>query len=66
MTQSKINIEGMTCQHCVKAVEVEFEDLNLDSYEVEIGLANVLYDEDKVNYESIVKAIEEAGYKVIA
>jgi len=61
----EIIIEGMSCQHCVKAVEVELSELNLDSYKVEIGSANVHYDEDKVSYTDIANAIEEAGYKVV-
>lgn len=66
MKNVELKIDGMSCMHCVKAVEIEFEELNLDSYEVEIGSANVHFDENKVNYEDIVKAVEEAGYKVVA
>lgn len=65
MKVGEIKIEGMSCRHCVKAVEVELTELNLDSYKVEIGSANVHYDEHKVNYTDIANAIEDAGYKVI-
>ena len=64
MKEEKILIDGMSCGHCVKAVEIELSELNLDSYEVEIGSANILYDENKVSHADIVKAIEEAGYRV--
>lgn len=65
MTEKKINIEGMTCHHCVKAVEVELEDLGVESYDVQIGLAIVKYDETKISEHDLVKAIDEAGYKVV-
>jgi len=65
MKKQELKIEGMSCQHCVKAVEVEFDELNLDSYEVEVGSAIVQYDEEKVNYEDILNAVDEAGFKVV-
>ncbi len=58
-------IQGMSCQHCVKAVEIELDELNLESYKVEVGSANINYDEKKVNEEEIVNSIIEAGFKVI-
>ncbi len=65
MTKKEYQIEGMSCHHCVKGVEVELEELGVDSFKVEIGSAVVEYDESKFKDEQIVKAIEEAGYKVV-
>jgi len=65
MTEKKLNIEGMTCHHCVKAVEVELEDLGVESYDVQIGLAIVKYDETKISEHDLFKAIDEAGYKIV-
>lgn len=64
MTEKEFNISGMTCQHCVKAVEKELAELNIDYYEVEIGLAKIRYNENLINVNDIVNAIEEAGYSV--
>ena len=60
-----IEIDGMTCNHCVKAVEMELKDLDLESIQIEIGKAIVDYNPDKVTLKEIANAINEAGYKVI-
>ena len=65
MAQGTYKIEGMSCQHCVKAVEEELDKLNINSHHVEIGLARVEYEETMVEETEILSAIEEAGYEVI-
>lgn len=65
MTEKEFKIEGMSCQHCVKAVEVELSEINVDNYEVNIGSAVVRYNEESLNENDINKAIEEAGFKVL-
>lgn len=64
MTTKKITIDGMTCGHCVMAVKKELSKLNLESAEVEIGSAKVIFDENKTTTASIENAILQAGYKV--
>ncbi|MBS3946056.1 MAG: heavy-metal-associated domain-containing protein [Melioribacter sp.] len=64
MAEKIFIIENMSCNHCVMAVKKELSKLNLDSFQVEIGSAKINYDESKTKNEQIVKAIEEAGYKV--
>ena len=64
MTTKEIKIEGMSCGHCVMAVKKELSKLNLENFDVQIGSANVKFDESKVKIEEIEKAIEDAGYKV--
>lgn len=61
----EFKIEGMTCHHCVKAVVMELDKLEINSHQVDIGKVNVDYDENKVSEEDIKAAIEEAGYKVV-
>ena len=65
MTTKEFKIEGMSCMHCVKSVEMELKELNPHEMKVEIGNARITYDETKNNETDFVKAIEEAGYKVI-
>lgn len=65
MTTKKFDIEGMTCNHCVKAVEIELSKLDLDKKNVEIGSAEVTYEENKTNENQIKQAIKEAGYKAV-
>jgi len=59
----KLNIEGMACGHCVMSVRKELSRLPLKIKDVSIGSAEVEYDENKVNRDDILKAVERAGYK---
>lgn len=63
MKSEHFKIEGMSCQHCVMTVKKELSKLNLVVKDVQIGSADVEYDEKKISRENIKKAIEEAGYK---
>jgi copper chaperone CopZ len=63
--KKEYSIDGMSCDHCVMSVEKQLLKLNLNEFKVEIGSAKVEYDETKIEEKEIIKAIEEAGYKVI-
>ena len=66
MTQKEFKIEGMSCGHCVMAVKKELQKINnLKIDNVEIGSAKVEFDENQIDNQKIIDAIEEAGYKVI-
>ena len=66
MTTKELKIEGMSCNHCVMAVQKELSKLkNVKVQEVQIGSAKVEYDENTVNENALKSAVEEAGYKVI-
>ncbi|MGM9966355.1 MULTISPECIES: copper chaperone CopZ [unclassified Rummeliibacillus] len=63
----QLNVEGMSCGHCVKAVENGVGSLNgvqNVSVNLEKGLVDVDYDNSKVTTENIKEAIEEEGYIV--
>ncbi|MBE0570693.1 MAG: heavy-metal-associated domain-containing protein [Ignavibacteriaceae bacterium] len=60
-----LKIEGMSCNHCVMAVQKNLSKINLIKFEVAIGSAKVEFDENTISEEVIINAIEEAGYKVI-
>ena len=66
MTTKEFKIEGMSCMHCVKAVDIELNKLPLNEKKVEIGSAKVSYDESKIQPAQIEEAIKEAGYKVVS
>jgi len=63
-----INVEGMSCSHCVNAVTKAVEGLDGVS-EVKVDLeaktATVDYDSDRITPEIIKTAIEDEGYDVI-
>ena len=65
MTAKKLNIEGMSCQHCVHAVKSELSKLDINVKDVQIGSAEVEYDELKIKENDLKTAVENAGYKLI-
>jgi len=67
MKTEELKIEGMSCGHCVMSVKKElgkFAGITIE--DVQIGKARVQYDESKVTHNDLVRAIDAAGYKVIA
>jgi copper chaperone len=65
MKTKEFKIDGMSCGHCVMAVEKELAKIDLEESKVEIGSAKVIYDESKVKEIDIVEAINESGYNVV-
>ena len=65
MIEKSIQINGMSCNHCVMAVKKELSKLNLESSEVTIGSAKILFDESKATESQIEDAIKEAGFEVV-
>jgi copper chaperone len=68
MQNQVIKINGMSCGHCVMAVEKSIKKLpGIEDVKVQLaeGLATVYYDESKVSLDAIAESIEEAGYSVV-
>jgi Cu+-exporting ATPase len=68
LTQQQLQIEGMTCDHCVKRVTSALEALEgVDSVTVDLetGQATVEYDASTVGRRDMADAVEDAGYAVI-
>jgi copper chaperone len=63
-----LNVQGMSCQHCVHAVKSSVSALaGVDSVEVSLekNLVTVGFDPEKASLQSIRTAIEDQGYSVI-
>jgi copper chaperone CopZ len=66
MQQEHFSIRGMSCEHCVMTVRRALSRLDsviVDS--VEIGSADIRYDEKITDRNEIVRAIKEAGYEIV-
>ena len=65
MAQVTLQVSGMSCQHCVNAVETALKEIGASG---KVDLANnavtVDYDESKITLEPVKEAIEEQGYDV--
>ncbi len=67
MTTETLTIDGMTCDHCVRAVREALQ--GIDGVEVEtvaIGEATVRLDEARASRDGIAAALEEEGYTLAA
>ncbi|MFC5541791.1 copper chaperone CopZ [Ureibacillus thermophilus] len=62
-----LNVKGMSCNHCVKAVEGSVGSLDgVQEVKVnlEAGEVKVTFDQSKVNLDQIKETIDDQGYDV--
>lgn len=65
MKNVTLQVQGMSCQHCVNAIEGALKEIgasgkvNLQGESVEVS-----FDEQKVSLDQIKETIEEQGYDV--
>ncbi|HRL02418.1 MAG TPA: copper chaperone CopZ [Vitreoscilla sp.] len=68
MKHTTLKVQGMTCQHCVKAIEKSVGKL-AGVTEVAVNLANaqvdVHFDERQSDEAAIKAVIQEEGYEVV-
>ena len=63
MENLELTIEGMSCEHCVRAVKNRLATTpGVTVDEVVIGTAKLRYDPAKTNVEEIEEAIADEGY----
>ncbi len=68
MARTNIQVEGMSCEHCKKAIVDSVKDMEgLQEIEVFIdqGLVQVLYDPGSLDLKQVKDRIKEAGYRVL-
>lgn len=65
MKELLMNIEGMSCQHCVMRVKRALEGLaGISNLSVEVGKAKISFDEAKIQQADIENAVIKTGYKI--
>lgn len=67
MTETTLNVEGMSCGHCKAAVEGELSRLagvEHSEADFEKNTVEVSYDEGSVTTDDLREAVAEAGYTV--
>ncbi len=66
MSKLTFEITGMTCGHCVAAVDRTLKGLEgVSAREVKIGSAEVEFDESRLSSGQIAQAIADEGYVVV-
>ena len=65
MPQATFSISGMSCGHCVKAVDKALAAVDgVTKADVAIGTATVDFDAARTSATAISAAIDDAGYQV--
>lgn len=63
----QVTIMGMSCKHCVSAVQGALKDLGLTGVSVDlVGGIATFNETDRVTPEQLTEAISEAGYEAAA
>lgn len=68
-TQTKLKVEGMSCQTCVRHVREALEPLagvTRVQVQLEPGQAEIEHDTARVSVEDLVQALRDAGYDASA
>jgi copper chaperone CopZ len=70
MAKSKValKIDGMTCQGCVRSIEMKLSGLpGVESAHVDLGTgsATVEYDDARVDVGKLVAAVEQIGFQAV-
>lgn len=67
MQKATFEISGMSCGHCVKAVDKALQQLaGVTVDHVAIGSATVSFDDTQTDAHRIAQVIDDAGYPVVA
>ncbi|WP_277584261.1 copper chaperone CopZ [Psychrobacillus antarcticus] len=67
MENVTLNVSGMTCGHCVSAVEGsvgKLDGVQEVKVHLDLGKVEVAFDQEKVNVDKIKAAIDDQGYDV--
>ena len=65
MDRIKLKIDGMSCGHCVSAVDKALKGVDgVQVEQVAVGSATVSYDPVATSTDKITRAIEDEGYTV--
>jgi copper chaperone len=64
MTPLTLHIEGMSCGHCLNAVNRALRSLDgVEIHSVQIGRAELRYDDSRMDPERIAAAVTAEGYR---
>jgi copper chaperone len=66
MATRTLQIDGMSCGHCVKAVTMALQDLpGVDVTHVAVGVATIDADDAVVSPAQLAQAIADAGFTLV-
>ena len=62
MKTKTLLIDGMSCQHCVMELKKQLTKLDLKIIDVQIGSAEIDYDDARISQAQLEEAVKEAGF----
>lgn len=66
MKNTTLQVEGMSCQHCVISIEGALKDIGvLGKVDLGNNSVEVSYEESKTSMDLIKQTIEDQGYEVV-
>ncbi|AJY76834.1 copper ion binding protein [Paenibacillus beijingensis] len=66
MKNITMQVEGMSCQHCVNSIEGALKEIGaIGKVDLKSNTVDVSYDENLITMGQIKEAIEEQGYDVL-
>lgn len=67
MIQDVYDVEGMTCEHCVRAITSEVSALpGVEQVSVDLPKGEVtVTSQARLEYEQMAAAVDEAGYELV-
>ncbi|MBF0459325.1 MAG: cation transporter [Nitrospirae bacterium] len=66
MSEIKLTIDGMSCQHCVSRVKKAIDAVEgVEKSAVEVGSAVVKINDAKTTQKAVEEAVIASGYKIV-
>lgn len=62
MKTKTLLIDGMSCQHCVMELKKQLTKLDIKIKDVQIGSAEIDYDDEKISHSQLEEAVKKAGF----
>jgi copper chaperone len=64
MVTKLLLIDGMSCQHCVMELKKQLSKLDVKIKNVQIGSAEIDYDENNISNAQLEETVKEAGFTI--
>ncbi|RXZ79582.1 copper chaperone [Paenibacillaceae bacterium] len=66
MKNITLQVEGMSCQHCVNSIEGALKEMGAKGkVDLKNNTVDVSFDENQITIELVKEAIEDQGYDVV-
>jgi len=66
MSELRFQVPGMTCGHCVNAVQTELASVpGVQRVEVDLESKNVVVTGSSIDTQAVIAAVDEAGFEAV-